>query len=313
MDREDISHLEDELERLSKLLDNLKQKYPEESPTEEMGDPWMPFFNDGSASLDSFRVIQEGKTILFEASPNLRKRIELKNSPNSEAGGVIKTALLRVPFLAGIENEWKELHGIDSKPIQPSPLPLDSLGEEDGSDSPWLICKVSIRKGSPVRFHLSKAWSKVILNTKAGRHLIGSGIKFEQRHIASQTSLWKLKKGCMSQVGIPMKIFSKWEGDTLRLNLPSWWSPWLVEGSRLKRKGRLESDVSTLSQSMAGDRIIEGTLRVKRNTNSARCHRTCALYGDMKVFSPKPEKGEQRVADGIIDLLVTRVLFKRVN
>ena len=280
VDRSDITRLESEVERMLDLIQSLKEKYPNQEDS-----PWIPFFQDGVIFPDSIRVIRSGNTVLLEAKPKLANHIDLSNL-HKQGKTRITTALLKVPFLTDVENEWRALHEVDLELMQPFPLPLDTFNKRDNSAPPWIICKVSIREGAYVRFHLSKAWSKCVIGTNEGGEILeGDSI--------SRVSAWKLKGGCLDKVAVPMKVSYSWEGDTLRLNLPSWWKWFGREGGKRKKN----PPIYTLSKSGMENEMVEGLLLNKKGTPHSRCSRKWGLYHHMKEIKGNKEEGGRQILE----------------
>ena len=96
---------------------------------------------------------------------------------------------------------------------KPNPLPYDC-----DKDRQFALCKVSIKQGAYIRFHLSKGWSKYILETKKGLELI-------EDNTVSEIRVWERNAIVASKLELPFMATYSLDGKKkeIRVNLPSWW------------------------------------------------------------------------------------------
>ena len=227
MDKEDINLLEGEIARLSELLQGLKEKYPEEEilPTElhekslinDPSSPWIPFFEGSAIPVAAFTLKNIGKSsVVLEAKASLMKSINAKIPLSTTSKTTTIAVVIKHPFFGAMLG-WKAKQSKKGhRALQPRPLPVDSY-DDGGHDwtAPWVMCKVSIRKGSYVRFHLSKAWSEIV-KEHAG-HLF-------EKVFYPLPKTWALVNDLdKTTLNLPSRVTYAWEGDSLRINLPSWW------------------------------------------------------------------------------------------
>lgn len=243
MDNEEVSQLKDEIGRLSSLLEKFQERLedvtgPTERPAslslpKDMDSPWSNLCLDGDRFEGKFTFSKkENGSVILKAKASWAKIFNLdqfseqrfrRKGTRSIWEGLV---MIKADFLRGALTEWRGKNS-DRFTMRPNPMPIFSSDDgESFGDVPFLMCKLVIREGSYVRFHLSTGWSHILWNTEAGRRLLDGGA------ICPNPRVWVLDVSKSSNLALPCKVkFARDVDGTVRINPPSWWKLFQTEKS----------------------------------------------------------------------------------